>query len=140
MRLCPARPLGIPSPGALDGFCVFPELPSLAERGLADGVGNLYQNLHREGDLILAGRRVSDIRSLLRECLERWGRPSVITVDRWREHELRDHLEAISFPMAALSIRGQGFKDGGTAMFGLSGGRCWMAGLRRKRACFSGPP
>ena len=37
----------------------------------------------------------------------------MISVDRWREAELRDHLEAISFPMAALAVRGQGFKDGG---------------------------
>ena len=102
-----------PESGALDGFCVFPELPSLAERGLKDGVGNLYQRLQREGDLILAGRRVSDIPSLLRECLARWGRPAVIVVDRWRESELRDHLEGLQFPLARLVIRGQGFKDGG---------------------------
>ena len=99
--------------GLLDGFACFPELPTLAERGLKDGVGNLYQLLEREGDLLIAGRRVSDIAALLRECLRRWGRPSVISVDRWREAELRDHLEAISFPMASLSVRGQGFKDGG---------------------------
>ena len=80
---------------------------------LADGVGNLYQRMHREGDLLIAGRRVSDIPALLRECLARWGRPAVISVDRWREAERRDHLEAISFPMAALAVRGQGFKDGG---------------------------
>ena len=99
--------------GALDGFACFPELPTLAERGLKDGVGNLYQLFEREGDLLIAGRRVSHIAALLRECLRRWGRPAVITVDRWREAELRDHLEAISFPMASLSVRGQGFKDGG---------------------------
>ena len=69
--------------------------------------------MHREGDLLIAGRRVPDIPELLRECLERWGRPAVIAVDRWRESELRDHLEAISFPLAKLAVRGQGFKDGG---------------------------
>ena len=102
-----------PETGLLDGFACFPEIPSLAERGLGDGVGNLYQRLYREGDLLLAGRRVSDIPALLRECLARWGRPAVIVVDRWREAELRDHLESIGFPLAALAVRGQGFKDGG---------------------------
>ena len=103
-----------PASGLLDGFACFPELPSLAERGLKDGCGNLYQRMFREGSLKIAGRRVSDIPALLRECLERWGRPAVISVDRWREAELRDHLEAISFPMTELIVRGQGFKDGGS--------------------------
>ena len=102
-----------PQSGLLDAFACFPELPSLAERGLADGVGNLYQRMHKEGDLLIAGRRVSEIPALLRECLKRWGRPAVISVDRWREAELRDHLESISFPLAELKVRGQGFKDGG---------------------------
>ena len=44
-----------------------PHWPSVA---LADGVGNLYQRMHREGDLLIAGRRVSDIPALLRECLQ----------------------------------------------------------------------
>ena len=71
-----------PQTGLLDGFCVFPELPSLGERGLKDGVGNLYKKLHQEGDLILAGRRVSDVGQLLDECKMHWGRPGVISCDR----------------------------------------------------------
>ena len=31
-----------PETGALSAFAVFPEIPSLGERGLADGVGRLY--------------------------------------------------------------------------------------------------
>ena len=54
--------------GALEVVAAFPETPSLAERGLADGVGNLYQRMHKEGDLLIAGRRVSEIPALLREC------------------------------------------------------------------------
>ena len=37
-------------------------------------------------------------------------------VRRWREAELRQHLEAARFPLAELVIRGQGFKDGGPDM------------------------
>ena len=99
--------------GELDTLAVFPELPSLAERGLRDGVGNRYQLMHSRGELIQAGRRVSDIRSLLDACLVRWGHPMALVVDRWRVDELRDVLEAMGFPMAPLIVRGQGYKDGG---------------------------
>ena len=99
--------------GTLEAVACFPELPSLAERGLADGVGALYCQMVDRGELFTAGRRVSDIPALLRECLERWGRPVAITCDRWRLAELKQHLEAVSFPLAELVERGQGFKDGG---------------------------
>ena len=97
----------------LEAAACFPELPGLAERGLADGVGGLYQQMADRGELFLAGRRVSDIPALLRECLERWGRPVAIACDRWRLAELKQHLEAVRFPLADLVERGQGFKDGG---------------------------
>ena len=99
--------------GRLEATACFPELPSLAERGLADGVGDIYQQMADRGELFQAGRRVSDIPALLAECLERWGRPVAITCDRWRLAELKQHLEAVSFPLAELIERGQGFKDGG---------------------------
>ena len=99
--------------GTLEAAACFPELPSLAQRGLADGVGDLYQQMADRGELFQAGRRVSDIPALLRECLERWGRPVAITCDRWRLAELKQHLEAVQFPLAELVERGQGFRDGG---------------------------
>ena len=98
--------------GRLEAVAVFPETPTLAERGLSDGVGALYRRMHERGELVLAGRRVSDIPSLLAEVLARWGAPSAVVVDRWREAELRDALEAARFPTASLVVRGQGFKDG----------------------------
>ena len=49
-----------PLTGALDCFRgVFPEIPSLAERGLRDGVGSRYQDMARRGELIVRGERVS---------------------------------------------------------------------------------
>ena len=99
--------------GTLEAVACFPELPSLAARGLSDGVSALYCQMAERGELFQAGRRVSDIPALLRECLERWGRPVAIVCDRWRLAELKQHLEAIRFPLAELVERGQGFKDGG---------------------------
>ena len=99
--------------GRLEALAIFPELPSLGERGLSDGVGSLYVQMAQRGELLQAGRRVSDVAALLRECLERWGRPVAIVCDRWRVAELREKLEGVNFPLAHLVERGQGFKDGG---------------------------
>lgn len=99
--------------GNLDALACLPELPELAKKGLADGVGNLYRKMADRGELIQAGSRVSDVGALLDEALRRWGRPAAVVCDRWREAELRQHLEARRFPSAALVTRGQGYKDGG---------------------------
>ena len=99
--------------GELEAFAVFPELPSLAERGLGDGVGDLYARMARRGELFQSGRRVSDPGALLREALDRWGRPVAVVCDRWRVAELRQALESVGFPIAAMVERGMGFKDGG---------------------------
>ena len=102
-----------PDTGTLDALACFPSIPTLQERGLADGVGPLYVRMEKAGELIQAGGRVSSIPALLSECLDRWGTPGVITADRWREAELRDALESAGVPVTALELRGQGFKDGG---------------------------
>ena len=99
--------------GRLDAFAVFPEIPDLRQRGLADGVGGRYLRMAERGELLTAGRRVSDVRALIGEALSRWGRPQAIVCDRWREAELREVLEAVRFPTAHLIVRGQGYKDGG---------------------------
>ena len=99
--------------GRLECLACFPEVPSLAERGLSDGVGDLYVRMHRRDELIVSGGRVSSIEGLLGEALDRWGRPVALVCDRWREAELRDVLDRVRFPPAAITVRGQGFRDGG---------------------------
>lgn len=103
-----------PDSGSLDAFAVWPESPSLAERGIADGVGDLYVRMHHRGELLIGGGRVSDIRLLLDEALERWGRPAVYVCDRWREGELRQALDAGAHVAGIpIVIRGMGYRDGG---------------------------
>ena len=102
-----------PASGALAVVAAFPAFPTLAERGLRDGVGGLYVDMHGRGELILAGGNAVDLGTLLREALARFGPPAALAADRWREAELRDALDAAGVPPAALLIRGQGFKDGG---------------------------
>ncbi|MDE2813321.1 MAG: terminase large subunit [Gemmatimonadota bacterium] len=102
-----------PDAGGLESFAVFPLTPSLAERGGADGVEGLYIRCAERGELLQAGERVSDIGALLAEVVKRWGYPGAIVCDRWREAELRQVLQAASWPLMPLVARGMGYQDGG---------------------------
>ena len=95
-----------PETGRLESVAAFPHDPPLSERGLRDGVGGLYQQCSERGELIQTGQRAVALPGLLREALDRFGRPARIVADRWREAELRDALDAAGIPPAALEIRG----------------------------------
>ena len=99
--------------GKLELLAAFPRRPDLAERGRKDHIGNLYQIMAQRSELVLCGDLVVSVEELLGEALDRFGKPDVIVADRWREHELRQALDAIRFPPAALIFRGQGYRDGG---------------------------
>ena len=101
-----------PATGALACLAALPAEPSLAERGLRDGVGGLYAECGRRGELLVLGRHSSDVPALLQAALNRFGRPTRIVADRWREADLREALDAAGVPLAILEIRGMGFKDG----------------------------
>ena len=102
-----------PASGRLDAVAAFPREPSLEERGRRDGVGGLYVQCHRRGDLLTLGQRTVDIALLLQAAIARFGRPARVVTDRWREDELRDALERAGVPLAVVEVRGQGYKDGG---------------------------
>ena len=101
-----------PITGLLEVIAAFPRLPSLAERGLRDGVGGLYVECHRLGELLVLGERTVDVDQLLGVALERFGRPVAVAADRWREAELRDALGRARIPAGEFVGRGQGYKDG----------------------------
>ena len=101
-----------PATGALDVLAVVPEIPTLDEKGLLDGVGPMYVQMEQRGELFRRGRRVSSIDGLLTLALERWGPPDVVVCDRWRAAELADSLERNRVPPASLVERGAGFRDG----------------------------
>ena len=102
-----------PATGRLAALAAFPTEPNLAERGLRDGVGRLYQRCAERGELLTLGGHAVSVGELLAAALERFGRPAAVSSDRWREGELRDALKAAGVPPASLSLRGQGFRDGG---------------------------
>ena len=100
-----------PATGRLEALAAFPRLPSLQERGLADGVGSLYVRCWKRGDLIQAGERAANVEDLLREAVRRFGNPEAIAGDRWRDDELLDALETEKIP-GDFEARGMGFRDG----------------------------
>ena len=102
-----------PQTGRLDAFACFPAMPDLVERGLFDGVGPLYSECARRGELMVMGQRTTDIPALLEAALARWGTPVAVVSDRYRIVELRPHLEAVHFPKTTQLVeRGMGYRDG----------------------------
>ena len=67
-----------PDTGRLETLAAFPGVPSLEERGLADGVGRLYLDMQRRGELVQTGGRVVEVETLLREALSRFGPPDAV--------------------------------------------------------------
>ena len=101
-----------PTSGRLECLGAFPSEPGFAERGLRDGVGRLYLDCAKRGELIHAGEYAVNVEALLREAMERFGAPTALASDHWREEVLREALKAAGVPLAALEMRGMGFKDG----------------------------
>ena len=104
-----------PSSGRLEALATCGGIPDLIQRGRTDQVGGLYVAMHKAGELLpQAGRRVPDYGQFLGEVLGRWGPPSVIVCDRYREGELRDALDSARMPPGRPVIaRGGGWRDGG---------------------------
>ena len=72
-----------PATDRLECVAAFPhDDPPLSERGLRDGVGGLYVECARRGELVTLGQRSVDIAALLRAALERLGRPARVVADR----------------------------------------------------------
>ena len=101
-----------PSTGRLSCIAAFPSDPTLAARGLGDGVGDLYVRMAERGELIASGGAAVDIKVLFAEALSRFGPPSAIAADRWREAEARDALKSAGVPVCAFEARGMGYRDG----------------------------
>lgn len=99
--------------GSLRSLAAFPEIPPLAERGLRDGVGRLYADCARRGELVTVGEHAVSYRALLAEALARFGRPSMIAADRWRAADLLDAMTKAGLRGVSVDWRGQGYRDGG---------------------------
>ena len=113
--------------GRLEAMAAFPATPDLGSRGDRDGVGSRYLRLQERGELITAGERAVDLSELLAEALARWGQPSTIVADRWRQDEAMDAARAAGVFPDSWVPRGMGWRDGAEdvrrAQHALLGGR-----------------
>lgn len=100
-----------PDSGRLEAVAAFPAVPDLKRRGLHDAVGRLYIEAFKRRELLVMGSRAVPVVGLVREALERFGRPAAIACDRWRDAEMLDALDAASV-RCPVEWRGMGFKDG----------------------------
>ena len=57
-----------PGSGHLAVFAMFPEKPSLAERGLRDGVGDAYLQMAKRNELLQAGEYARTLMQCLPKC------------------------------------------------------------------------
>ena len=105
-----------PGSGYLEIISAFPTIPSLAERGIKDNVGNLYEQMQSRGELITCGGRTTDITQLVEIARDTWGTPESVCCDRWRQAELEDALDAANLTSVPVILRGMGFRDGGDDM------------------------
>ncbi len=105
-----------PMTGRLECFAAFPDHPmSLGERGLRDGVGNLYRQMASRNELLLHPGRVTSPQLLVDEAFRRWGQPVSVSADDYKESELLDALDACDGLTSryAWHPRRQGYYSGG---------------------------
>lgn len=99
--------------GRVECFAAFPAIPSLAERGRADNVGDRYEAMAARGELVTLGGHGMDYPALMGEALARFGPPWAVAADRWRVAELRDAMAGARVPPCRIVERGMGWRDGG---------------------------
>ena len=102
----------------LETLAMFGSDPDIDARAKADSTGDLYRLAKSDGELLIASKRIPDVRELLREAAHRWGMPRVIVCDTWRMDELKDVLDGDDLPWKRVQLisRRQGFKDGSAAI------------------------
>ena len=97
--------------GRLEVLAALPSIPSLADRGAYDGVGDAYTRMYERGELIITEGRTVDVAELFETAIERFGFPIAVAGDRWRQGDLLDAMDALGLS-AEFVARGMGFKDG----------------------------
>ena len=81
----------------LGGFCHEPDLKARAKKLQLDY--EIIKEMVAEGSLHLCGQHILDIAELLELAHRRWGLPTTIVTDGWREKELLETIEKIGMPV-----------------------------------------
>jgi len=92
-----------PATGRLEALGAFPAVPSLGDRGRADGVGSLYERMHDREELEVYAGRVTPVARFLRAFAERLRGCKVVAAgaDRHRSNEALQALDdaGVRWPM-----------------------------------------
>lgn len=103
-----------PETGRLECLGTFPSMPSLLDRGQADGVEGRYVEMQNRGELSVLGDKTVPVAPWLVEVVRHVEGEQIlaITMDRYKQAELSEALNRAGI-RAPLVWRGQGFRDGG---------------------------
>ena len=89
--------------GRMEFWGAFPDTPGLADRGLSDGVGNLYERMHDRGEVAIYSGRVTPVDGFLRDVAGRLDGEDIIAAgaDRYRKAEALQAMESadVRWPM-----------------------------------------
>lgn len=99
--------------GRLEVWGAFPDTPDLLERGRADAVGGLYEQMAARGELRTYPGRVTPVADFLRDCADRLAGEWVVAAgaDRYRRAEVETALEDAGLDWQ-MEWRGQGASAG----------------------------
>lgn len=103
-----------PETGRLEALGTFPSMPSLLDRGHADGVAGRYVEMQDRGELSVLGDKTVPVAPWLVEVMRHVEDQPIIaiTMDRYKQAELGEAISRAGI-RAPLVWRGQGFRDGG---------------------------
>jgi phage terminase large subunit-like protein len=102
-----------PETGRLEVLGWFPADPSLAARGVADGVGRRYLEMAERGELRVLGARTVPAAAWIAEVMAHVaGQPiAAILADRFKQSELADAFDSAGCKVPVI-WRGFGWRDG----------------------------
>ena len=103
-----------PETGRLEALGTFPTVPSLADRGAADGVSGRYCEMHERGELSVLGQNTVPPGPWLAELVKLLNGivPVCIVGDRYRHAEFSEAMQAAGLARVPFIWRGFGSRDG----------------------------
>ena len=105
-----------PESGRIETWAAFPSRPSLAERGLSDGVGKLYVEAHSRGELMTFDGRVTPVSLFLAAVVDalRGADVRAVGCDRFRRAEALTAYESagVTWPCFWRGIGASAKADG----------------------------
>lgn len=102
-----------PETGRLECFGTFPSVPSLADRGAADGVSGRYVEMADRGELSVLGDKTVPVAAWLSQVLRMAEGETIaaIVADRYKQAELAEAMDRAGVTSPVI-WRGMGWRDG----------------------------